>query len=159
MALVVGTNAYALVADGDTYFADRLNATAWTSASATDKLAALITAAALMDELPWVGMTAVDAVMAFPRIGSYFDSKLGRMVTLDGVTIPSQIVNANFEQALHLLSNPDVLSSDSSVYNLSLGGAVNLEKISKAPLIPAAVKRIVRPLLINQGSMGWWRAN
>jgi hypothetical protein len=68
MALVKGTNAYADVSDADSYFADRLDVAAWTSADSTMKAQALVTAAGILDQLPWTG-TAVseNQALAFPH--------------------------------------------------------------------------------------------
>lgn len=158
MAVLKGTNSYVTVAEADSYFADRLNATAWTSADAALKGQALITAATLLDEQRWIG-TAVgeDQPLAFPRSGEYFDPRAGASVYLSA-SIPNRIINANFELALHLLLNDSLLEDTGGVSSLSVG-TIQLTSIKSANRIPKTVKTLITPLLVNAGSSSWWRNN
>ena len=158
MAVLKGTNSYATVAEADTYFADRLNATAWTSADATLKGQSLVTAAILLNEQRWVG-TAVseDQPLAFPRSGEYFDPRVGASVYLSA-GVPLRVINANFELALHLLLNTSLLEDTGGVSSLAVG-PIELTTIQKANRIPKSVKTLITPLLVNSGSSSWWRNN
>lgn len=158
MAVLKGTNSYVTVAEADSYFADRLNATAWTSADATLKGQSLVTAAILLNEQRWIG-TAVseDQPLAFPRSGEYFDPRVGASVYLSA-GIPSRVTNANFELALHLLQNDALLEDTGGVSSLVVG-PIQLTSLQKANRIPKTVKTLITPLLINSGSSSWWRNN
>lgn len=158
MALVKGTNAYADVSDADSYFADRLDVAAWTSADSTMKAQALVTAAGILDQLPWTG-TAVseNQALAFPRSGYYFDPRIGSSVTFSN-TPPDRIFKANIELAYHLLNNDGALDDTGGVVNIRIG-SISMETLSPASLVPANVKRLIKPMLVNAGSNSWWRAN
>ena len=159
MALAKGTNSYATVSEADSYFEDRLDVAAWTSANATQKAQALITATTLLNDLNWTGVAVSDSqALAFPRVGSYFDPRLGMEVILSDTLVPNRVINASYELAYHLLNNDGLLDDTGSVENLSLG-SINLENIVGANKIPSNVKRLIKPLQENSGSHFWWRAN
>lgn len=158
MALSKGTNSYVTVAEADTYFGDRLDATAWTSADATQKAQALVTATAYLDELRWVGSVVSDSqALAFPRIGEYFDPRLGTSVVLTSA-VPTRILTATYELAYHLLSNDNVLDDTGTVSDIVVG-SITLSNIRKPSKTPPQVTRLIKPLLVNGGSNFWWRAN
>lgn len=157
MALAKGTNSYATVIEADAYFADRLDVASWTDADATMKAQALVTATAILDDQRWTG-TAISEIqpLAFPRSGSYFDPRVGVNVTLDGT--PDRIFKATLELAYHLLNNDGLLDDNGSTLSLKVG-SVDLSTITRPNLLPDTVRRVIKPLLINAGSQGWWRAN
>jgi hypothetical protein len=159
MALVKGVNSYVTVAEADVYFADMLDALAWTTANATLKAQALITATSLLDSSAWAG-TALDELqsLAFPRSGYYFDPRLGTTVEFDGVTIPLQLLKAVKDLANYLLNNAGATIPGGSVENVQVG-SISLTKIKNAEAVPAFVTRLLRPLFSNSGSTSWWRAN
>lgn len=62
-AIIVGTNSWVTVAEADTYFEARLNAAAWSSATATQKIQALIMAYRQLNAASYsFPSTAVDAM-------------------------------------------------------------------------------------------------
>jgi len=158
MALAKGVNSYVTMEETDTYFADRLDVAAWTSADAGSKAQALVTATSILDEMLWVG-TAIseDQPLAFPRSAEYFDPKVGTYVYLDGTT-PSRILTATKELAYHLLNNDGIQDNTGTVKTISIG-PISLNDVSSPDLVPATVKRMIKPLLINAGSNAWWRSN
>lgn len=159
MALAKGTNSYATVSEADSYFEDRLDVAAWTSANATQKAQALVTATRTIDELDWTGIAVSDTqALAFPRVGVYFDPRLGSDVLLDELVIPKRVITATYELAYHLLNNDGLLDDTGTVKNLSIG-SINLNVINSPNKIPVHVKRIIRPLQINMGANPWWRSN
>lgn len=159
MALAKGTNSYATVSEADSYFEDRLDVAAWTSANPTQKAQALVTATRLIDELDWTGTAVSDTqTLAFPRNGVYFDPRLGSDVILDETSVPSRIIVAIYELAYHLLNNDGLLDDTGTVKNLSIG-SIKLDTINSPSKIPLNVKRIIRPLQVNGGSNPWWRSN
>jgi hypothetical protein len=159
MALVKGTNSYVTVAEANSYFDTRIDVAAWSSANETERGKALVTATMVLDNLDWTGAAVSDTqTLAFPRVGSYFDPRLGIDVELKATDIPSRILTATYELAYHLLNNDGLLDDTGEVDNLKIG-AINLDNIKTPSKIPNVVKRIIRPLLVNKGSNMWWRAN
>jgi hypothetical protein len=158
MALVKGLSSYATVNEADLFFADRIDADAWTSANSTKKAQALMTATRLLDELSWIGVAvSEEQSLAFPRSGNYFDPKAGTSRYLNAET-PQRVITACYELALHLLTNANLLDSNPSAIDISVG-PINLTSVSAPNVIPKTVSRIVRPLLVNAGANPWWRAN
>jgi hypothetical protein len=159
MSLVKGVNSLALPSEGDEYFSTRVDSEAWLTANYARKAAALVTGTGIFDELLWIGVAVSDTQLtAFPRKGSYFDPRLGMTVTLDGTFTPKRVMTALFELSLHLLNNEDLLNDTGSIETLKLSG-IELKEIKSVATLPAAIKRIVRPLLENRGAASWWRAN
>jgi hypothetical protein len=157
MALVKGTNSYATILEADTYFSDRLDVAAWTSATESQKSQALITATSMLDDLSWTGIATDSAqFLAFPRIGYYFDPRLG--ITIELVDVPSRIFTACLQLAYHLLNNDGLLDDTGSALDLNIGG-ISLSRIRNPGKIPSIVKRLIRPLLLNTANNTWWRAN
>lgn len=158
MALAKGTNSYATVLEAETYFGDRLDVSAWEEADDTRKSQALVTATAILDDQPWIGRVASDVQpLAFPRSGSYFDPRIGAQQELSSA-VPTRVVNAVYELAYHLLNNDGLLDDTGNVVDLQVG-SVQLTTVKNPNLIPASVRRLIRPLLVNAGSNSWWRAN
>lgn len=158
MALSKGINSYATVAEADAFFEDRLDVAAWTSADATQKGQALVTASDVLDSLSWTGtVMSVDQSLSFPRAGYYFDPRLGQHVTLENA-VPDRIFKASMELAYHLLNNDGLLDDSGLVNDLSIG-SINLTTIRAPSLLPRSVKRLVTPLLVNAGSNNWFRSN
>lgn len=158
MALVKGTNSYGTVAEADSYFADRIDVIAWTSGSELQKPQALVTATSILDEKIWAG-TAVSELqlLAFPRVGGYYDPKLGINVTFSS-TVPNRIIVATFELAHHLLNNDGLLDDVGDVIDLSIG-PIKLSKVQKPSVVPLNILNIIKPLLANSGANNWFRAN
>ena len=94
MALVKNQNSYVTVQEADAYFADLLQGKEWADVDPADKEKALISATATLDNMIWVGsVQAQDQPLAFPRKGSFFDPRMGTVVTL-GTTVPSRVITA-----------------------------------------------------------------
>jgi len=158
MALSKNVNSYVTVAEADSYFLDRLDVAAWTNATDTEKAQALVTATAMLDDMNWTGFAVSDAqYLAFPRSGSYFDPRVGLEVLLTEA-IPTRISTATYELAYHLLNNDGLLDDTGSVEALNIG-SISLQKVKSASRVPAVVKRLIKPLLTNNGVSTWWRAN
>jgi hypothetical protein len=158
MALVKGTNSYANVAEADAYFGNRLNSGVWTGATTPDKEKALITATGIVDDNQWEGSVVSDTQsLAFPRIGSYFDTRLGFTVEFDDVDPPKRVIDAVYETAIHLLTDSGVLDTSSSVESISIDG-ISLTKIKSNSKIPSAARAMILPILVRSSSV-WWRAN
>ena len=86
MSLLKGTNSYATVVEGDTFFADRIDVDAWVSATDPKKGQALVTATSVLDNMTWTGVVLdVNQLLAFPRSGTYFDPRLGMDIELSEI--------------------------------------------------------------------------
>lgn len=159
MALAKGINSYVDVSEADAFFEDRLDAAAWTDANVTQKSQALITATAVLDSLSWVGVAVSETQpLSFPRVGEYFDPRVGAQVAMTSVT-PLRVVRGTFELAYHLLNNDGLLDSTGDVGSISIGG-ISLGDVRAPDRVPYIVKRTIRPLLANAAlSNTWWRAN
>lgn len=97
-------NSYATVAEGDTYFDERLNSAAWTGASVTTdtKERALIMATRRLDQETYAGnKTTTAQALEWPR--EYVVDKDGE--EYDSATIPTFVKEATFEMALRLLND------------------------------------------------------
>lgn len=159
MALSKGVNSYVTVAEADDYFVDRLDVAAWTAADNTQKGQALVTATNTLDTMPWNG-TVINASqsLAFPRSGYYFDPRLGQHVTLTSDVMPKRLLQATYELAYHFLNNDGILDDSGVVNDLNIG-SISLTTIRAPSLIPATVRRLIKPLLVNSGSNSWFRSN
>ena len=159
MALQKDINSYADISEAESYFEDRIDIDVWTSADEGVKSKALVTASSLLDSLNWAGVAVSDSqALAFPRTGTYFDPRVGVVKSLDSVNATLRLKNATFELAYHLLNNEGLLTDTGKVRSLDVG-SIALNTIIAPSTIPSAVKRLIRPMLINNGSNAWWRAN
>lgn len=157
MALVKGTNSYATVEEADAYFADRLDVAAWTDADPSQKAKALVTATSVLDEQQWTGSAISESqLLAFPRIGGYYDPKLGTFIEFS--LVPSRIIFATFEQSYHLLNNDGLLDDSGSVTNLSVS-SINLSTIIAPNRLSGTARKLISPMLANGSGTNWWRAN
>lgn len=157
MALVKGTNSYATVEESDLYFADRLDVAAWGSADATTKAQALVTATNMLDDMIWAGYAVSESQpLAFPRLGEYFDPRLGINSTMSPT--PKRVEKATMELAYHLLNNDGLLDDTGTVESINIAG-ISINNIRVANKIPGVVDRLIKPLLQNSGSNFWFRAN
>lgn len=150
-------NCYVTLEEANAYFNNRVDNDVWVATESTKKEAALITSTRLLDDMEWAGIVASETqLLAFPRIGSYFDPRLGYIVSFD-TSIPSQIKNATCELALHLLSNEGLLSSTGGVTDIEVG-PIKLSEIRNPSTTPYFIKKQVKALLLNGGSRNWYRA-
>ena len=158
MAVQLNVNSYVTVAEADTYFADRLDAS-WQTANETRKGQALVTATRMLDEMLWVGTVLNDEQpLAFPRVCEYFDPKSGTFVYLNGDSTPKRVITACMEQAEHLLTNEGLLNDTDSVDSISVG-PIKLDTMRAAQKVASTVKTMIKPLLVNAGANLVWRAN
>ena len=158
MALVKGINSYVSVSEANAYFENRLGATAWDETDDGVKSQALVTATSILDSFDWLGLAASESQnLAFPRVGAYYDPKLGFNVSI-GEGTPNRISIATIELALHLLQNPEVIEDSGFVKALSVSG-ISLSDIRSPNKIPGNVRSLINPLLSNSGAKLWWRSN
>ncbi|HET8777975.1 MAG TPA: DnaT-like ssDNA-binding protein [Candidatus Limnocylindria bacterium] len=143
-------NSYVAVADADDYFGGRLNASAWTAASATTKQQALATATSRLEQLTFVGSRVTTAQrLAWPRYGA--ESVDGDLYASDA--IPRPVFEATCELALDLLNagTTDRLAPTGlEPFSALSVGAVSLSLRDDAPQageLPPQVQRLLAPLL------------
>lgn len=159
MALMKNSNSFVSLAEAELYFADRLDVDAWTSANDTQKSQALVTATTMLCCMEWTGVAVSESQnLAFPRTGYYFDPKLGMETSLQSVSSYMRLSFATYELAYHLLNNDGLLDDAGEVEDLEVGNIL-LKKLSAPNKMPSIVMRKIRPMLANQGSKMWWRAN
>jgi len=157
MSLEKGTNSYCTVEEADAYFADRLDVDAWMTASEIQKPQSLIVATSILEEYPWMSCVVDEnQPLAFPRVGVYFDPRVGYDVALS--VVPDRVVKATFELAYHLLNNDGLQDDSGSVKELQIG-TIKLIDLKSPNGRPATVTRLTKPLLINRGQNVVWRAN
>jgi hypothetical protein len=157
MAAQKGINSYVSLDEADSYFEGHVSGSQWSALDALAKARLLVTSTRVLDDLSWAGAAVSSSQpLAFPRVLSYFDPRLGQVV--EASEIPVRVCNATFEMALHLLNNEGILAETGSFQSLSVG-PVNLTEMKSAPKIPANVRLTVSPLLANRGANMWWRAN
>lgn len=112
----VNANSYVTVAQADAYLAARLNAGAWTSATADTKAAALIEAQRSMQTLPWLGARATASqALAWPRTG-VTDPDSPTAADYDAAAIPVRVADAQCEWALEFVKagTTDIAAADPS---------------------------------------------
>lgn len=96
-------NSYSDVDVADEYFASRMNAAAWTGdlVDPETKAAALITATSRIDQERYIGVRATTTQrLKWPREQAVDED--GR--TIDPASIPRQVIEAVYEQALYMLN-------------------------------------------------------
>lgn len=157
-----GTNSFVSLDKANSYFAQRLDVSAWVSATDEDKEKALITATMRLNDLPWVGYAETLDGLAFPRKGSYRDPKTGQIVDLSS-GIPYRISLATMELAHHLLENDGVLDSGTTMDLLKVG-PITIQNMHAAPQWPLSIVDSLKPLLQGGSIRGagagmWWRNN
>lgn len=159
MALVKGTNSYVTLAEANGYFGDRLDVAAWEQASDAVKSQALVTATMLLDNMSnWIGTAISESqVLAFPRKGEFFDTKLGITSSLPA-TVPDRILKATYELAYHLLNNDGLLDDTGTLSSLSVG-PIAMEFRANPSKVPSNVLNIIKPLREKGGYNAWWRNN
>lgn len=147
-------NSYALRSEADSYFADRpLISAAWTSASSTQKDAALIMATGRLDAETFAGSPAsVTQALQWPR----YDVRNRAFGFYPLTSIPAPLKEATYLLALEIITDPTILGQ--SKLN-------NFEAIKLGPLqlnmrqpprdgngkLSAQVLRLITPLITGDG--------
>ena len=123
MALQKGYNSFVTITEAESYFYDRLNQSAWDSATDETVERALVTATGILDNLDWGGTAVPTALypLSWPRDITYWDTKSGGYETLEDDrsttsygTFPEDIKKATYELALHLIKNMSTIEDQSS---------------------------------------------
>jgi hypothetical protein len=151
--------------EADAYFDTRIDAGGWLNAQDDDQESALVTATLILDENQFIGVSVSSTQsLAWPRKeASTFDPRLGRQITFSESEIPKRLKMAVLEMAHHLLSNENLLDNKSQNFEEISIGTITLKDnnndTTRTPQVPSLVRKYLKPLLVNQGSTQWWRAN
>jgi hypothetical protein len=161
----LSANSYIDVATATTYFAGRLNATAWDSAVPANREKALRTATARLEQERWLGAkTNLAQALAWPRSGVRnpdgavgYGYGLGPAYTFfDSASMPTPLIQATCELALSLLAagDQDPMVSDglAGVTSLRLGPLTITKHPSPDPNdLPETVVRLLSGLAATGG--------
>lgn len=103
-------NSYISIAAADDLADLKLSTTNWSTASADDQARSLIAATMALDALSWIGTRATTTqALLWPRK----DASCGEKV-YDDATIPTELKQACFDLAEHLLANPTALTGSNA---------------------------------------------
>lgn len=137
------SNSYDSVANADVYFADRMNADAWTG---SDKDKALITATSRLEAIDYLGSRSVTGqALKHPRTGLFVD---GLEVAANKIAPP--ILAAMFELALELKKGN---SSATGANDLSGFKKLQIGPLTIEPNQPAATTDIDALIFQNLGDL------
>lgn len=179
MTATKGTNSYVSLEEADTYFNTRISSNDWYNTDEEDKEVALITATSIIDNSPWAGQAVSETqALAWPRIASMFDPRLGRLVTFSGNenSAPLGVRTATYELAIYLIQNPAIFGKELGLSsaptatpdNIRIGSIAleglnsNAEALASSggvPLLPLRIKNMYSKYLINSGARNWYKAN
>lgn len=145
------SNSYSTEAEADAYMATRLHASVWSSATSADKVAVLIWATRLLDQLSWQGAKASEAqALRWPRSG---------VVDRDGYSvdddiIPQDLKDACAEYALSLLSTDLTAAPDTAGFSKLKVGSIELEidKFDREDGAPDSVLSLISYAVEGGGS-------
>jgi hypothetical protein len=148
----VGTptsNSYITVAEADTYFESRLNATVWTAASAGNKdIAVVMSTRTLDDWVDWQGNVAdikEQQSLRWPRYDAYYRD--GEYVDSD--IIPVFLKEITSEMAMYLLSNDVTAEPDTKGFKELTAGPLKLvvdaDDRDSTTAIPDFIKAMIEP--------------
>ena len=140
------------------YFDAQFDREAWLGFSDIQQEGALVTAAQLMNQLPWDGAIAFSVsetqLLAFPRAMTIPSTRpgnfAGRTIAIsvsDGA--PRVIMNMQIELAFHLLSNPGLTTDTGGQFNNAslTAGSVELTGLRNASVIPQQIRVQLRMFL------------
>ena len=150
------SNSYSTLAAANTYFEERLNASAWTSASTDEKNRALIQATRRLDQEKYQGeQVTTGQALKWPRAYATDDDgyEFGTSI------IPVIVKHAMYELALRFLNDDttDTLA-DTGLEPFESVAVGSLEVTPRAGFqageLPENVQRLLRPVLVTPGLSG-----
>jgi hypothetical protein len=183
MSLVLGVNSYVTLDEAESYFENRLDVAAWSTATDDSKEQALVTATAYLDQLSFAGYTTEDTQnLAWPREGGVYLPSRGRDLVFsstyewadvsanddfdsDFKALPYEIQlvkRATYEQAYHLINNDGLFDYTGTTPDTIKVGSITLDGLGSkgsAPERPQIVNKILRPLRDSGASNNWFRSN
>lgn len=145
---LAGFNCYISLAAANEYHQTRLHNDAWTNASATEKMKALIWASRMLDTLQWRGVrTVATQAKEFPRTGLYVMS--GYM--LDELSIPQFLKETTAELAFWLLDQDSTAPAGTEGFSQIRVDVIDIkiDKSSKASWLNDAVRNLCWRFLVS----------
>ena len=139
-------NCYVERVEANAYFLDRVNAAVWATTDELTRDKALITAAQRLDQEEFVGTKqTVGQSMKWPRLGAinFLNDEF-----IPESSIPQQLKEANYELALHLLTDTSTLDESGlkAFEELPKPGGLNLKMRNPAPASGELPQQVVRAL-------------
>ena len=154
MALVVGTNSYASLADADTYFEDSIRGTAWLVFTVAQRSAGLVEATRVFERMKWLGKKTISTqALAYPRD----DLKGLEGETVTGAESLLTASEALYEYAFAILSDESMLDSDdatgSNIKSMKAGSArMEFFRATTGSRFPIIIMNIIGRYLASSGS-------
>lgn len=153
------SNSYLSVASADAYFANSLNADAWTGDDVSDetKEKALVSATRLIDAtLTFKGTrTATTQALSFPRVGIY---RRDEAYFYNEDELPRELTHGTAETALALLEgdvSPFADPEDLNLKSIRAGSvAVEFDKSTPTRPLAASTFALIRHLVLSTGEPG-----
>lgn len=166
MTLTLGVDAYATVAEADTYLAVYPPTNVWNTATTVEKEAALKAAVRIIDnKFVFLGKVVAETqALSWPRSEiKYYDKKRKHTVTIAASTYPTALKNAVIELANHLMTFPSVFIGDNQTFERIKIGPIEVEDtnadIATVSLLPNNVRFYLKDLLEPEDNRRtWWRA-
>lgn len=148
-------NSYVTVAQADTYFDERLNATPWTGASTDDKERALIMATRRLDQEKFQGIKVAESqALDWPRYWATDDDG----EEYESNEIPQPIKDATCELALRLLvdkgkSKDTLADTGLEEFETAKIGPMDVtrDKAYEAGQLPKNVARLIDHIMVTAG--------
>jgi hypothetical protein len=140
------SNSYCSLTEAESYFADRLNSSEWTSASQGTKEKALITATRRIDEEQFRGVkTSITQALKWPRVAVYDEDGF----PFESDTIPERVKQATFIVALELLRADFLAENYMGNFSYFSAGAVQIKQFTQtsAGRLPADALRLLQHLM------------
>jgi hypothetical protein len=144
-------NSFATLAEAQTYFGERVGASAWEDAAEPKQKKALITATRRLNALKYVGYKTSDTqALVWPRIGAFDESGY----EYDTAIVPAPVKEATFEAALKILTDgadgaDPLADSELAQFDRAKVGPleVDINHGHKPAKTPEAALRVLRHLL------------
>lgn len=144
-------NSYVTVAEGDTYFDERLDTADWDNATADEKAQAVIMATRRLDQETFEGVKAdldpEDQALQWPRSGA--SGRDGHV--FDNDELPTDLKHATFELALVMLGEDFLADTGLEGFEQVAVGPLSVtpRHTQRAAELPETVRRLLRPFLMT----------
>jgi hypothetical protein len=149
-------NTYISLVDADTYFESRVDVSSWSGSTDGEKNISLAHACRVLDSyVDWLGFPSDDdQALAWPRSDVSYE-KNGYEYFIDSDEIPAQVIDAQCELALILVSGDTQKTPDTAGFSsISIAGAISLvvDRSDRSGVLPDVVWGVVRHLGTRTGA-------
>lgn len=167
-SVVYGTNSYISLEDAETYFSNRLHSTVWSSASATDKDKALITATKRINSLRFKGFVCDQTQpLQFPRyvkpnyLSKHTYTDRINLVSINGqnviyIDISTELKEATCEEAIALLefgNSAHLKNQQLGIKSVSFGGTSSSYEATGNGLLSNRALQLIDKYLQKMGKV------